>query len=121
MARTIACPEAESVQRKVAGTVLMVLGSLGCSANLLVILVVILVSGCSGLGLVVHQCVVDCARAALLFPLGWSLLTCTPVIPKCSGGARGDGWRVATTSPVVTWSVSHKRFEPQSHLLLYLV
>ena len=100
---------------------LMVLGSLGCSANLLVILVVILVSGCSGLGLVVHQCVVDCARAALLFPLGWSLLTCTPVIPKCSGGARGDRWRLATTSPVVTCSVSHERFEPQSHLLLYLV
>ena len=37
-----------------------------------------------GLGLVVHQCLVDCARAALLFPLGWSLLTCQHVTPKCS-------------------------------------
>ena len=37
-----------------------------------------------GLGLVVHQCLVDCARAALLIPLGWSLLTCQHVSPKCS-------------------------------------
>ena len=83
--RTIHCPEVESVQRRVSGTVLMVLGSLGCSANLLVILLILTVSGPSGLGLLVHQCVVDCARASLLFPLGWSLLTCQHVVPKCSG------------------------------------
>ena len=83
--RTIHCPEVESVQRRVSGTVLMVLGSLGCSANLLVILLILTESGPSGLGLLVHQCVVDCARASLLFPLGWSLLTCQHVVPKCSG------------------------------------
>ena len=32
--------------------------------------------GAPGLGLDVHGCLVDCARAAVLFPLGWSLLTC---------------------------------------------
>ena len=55
--------------RKVSGTVLLVLGSLGCSTNLLVVLV-LLFSSPAGLGLVVHQCLVDCARAAILFPLG---------------------------------------------------
>ena len=55
--------------RKVSGTVLVVLGSLGSSANLLVV-VILLLSSPAGLGLVVHQCLVDCARAAILFPLG---------------------------------------------------
>ena len=58
--------------RKVSGTVLVVLGSLGSSANLLVV-VILLLSSPAGLGLVVHQCLVDCARAAILFPLGNNL------------------------------------------------
>ena len=32
------------------------------------------------LGLIFHQCWVDCARALLLVPLGRSLLLCAPVI-----------------------------------------
>ena len=55
--------------RRVSGTVLMVLGCLGCSANLVVIIILLLASP-GGLGLVIHQCLVDCARAAILFPLG---------------------------------------------------
>ena len=70
--RTIDCPEEGTMTRRVSGTVLMVLGSLGCSANLVVVIILV-VTGPGGLGLVVHQCLVDCARAAILFPLGNSL------------------------------------------------
>ena len=49
------------MHRRVSGTILMVLGSLGCSANLLVVLLLLL-AGTPGLGLLVHQCAVDCAR-----------------------------------------------------------
>ena len=80
-----------------------VLGGLGVSANLLVV-GVLAVTGAitrdTHTGLLVHQAAVDCARAAILFPLGrsqavkhrlhvwlwagWSLLTCQQVSPKCS-------------------------------------
>ena len=82
---------------------MQVLGGLGVSANLLVV-GVLAVTGAitrdTHTGLLVHQAAVDCARAAILFPLGrsqavkhlvhvwlwagWSLLTCQQVSPKCS-------------------------------------
>ena len=52
---------------------MQVLGGLGVSANLLVV-GVLAVTGAitrdTHTGLLVHQAAVDCARAAILFPLG---------------------------------------------------
>ena len=102
----IECPQSEETQRKMSATILLVswyllvmmystlmfvqaLGTLGCCINLLLVLL-ILVSRTwrqhetCGLGLVVHQCLVDSARSAILFPLGWSLMHCQAVSPECS-------------------------------------
>merc|ERR1719264_885762 len=81
----LTCPKEEADSRNMSATILLVLAGLGTAANLLVMLVILghrRVRRWS-LGLIFHQCWVDCARALLLVPLGRSLLLCAPVL-KCS-------------------------------------
>ena len=71
----IECPASEETNRKMSATILLVLGTLGCSINMFVVLLMMLSKvwrhhDRCGLGLVVHQCIVDCGRSAILFPLG---------------------------------------------------
>ncbi|XP_023248575.1 uncharacterized protein LOC111644107 [Copidosoma floridanum] len=66
-------------------TVIFSLGTMGMGAN---IMLMALILGKKSLrrwsqGLLFHQALVDCARAAILLPLGSSILNCQPV-NKCS-------------------------------------
>ncbi|XP_016838106.1 uncharacterized protein LOC107980715 [Nasonia vitripennis] len=66
-------------------TVIFSLGAMGMGAN---IMLMALILGKRSLrrwsqGLLFHQALVDCARAAILLPLGSSILNCQPV-NKCS-------------------------------------
>ncbi|XP_023319189.1 uncharacterized protein LOC106653314 [Trichogramma pretiosum] len=66
-------------------TVIFSLGAMGMGAN---IMLMALILGKRNLrrwsqGLLFHQAMVDCARAAILLPLGSSILNCQPV-NKCS-------------------------------------
>ena len=81
----LTCPEEEASHRRISGTILVILGGLGCIANLVVMGIVITKKQLRNwsLGLVFHQCCVDMARASILLPLGRSLLECLPVT-KCS-------------------------------------
>ena len=79
------CAEEEAGHRKISATILLVLAGLGCLANMLVMIIILAKKRVRrwSLGLIFHQCAVDCARASILIPLGRSLLECQPVL-KCS-------------------------------------
>jgi len=68
-----------------AATILISLGALGIGANVALMAVILLRRPLRrwSQGLLFHQAVVDCARAAILMPLGTSILHCKPV-NKCS-------------------------------------
>ncbi|CAK9805646.1 hypothetical protein ANTPLA_LOCUS4606 [Anthophora plagiata] len=66
-------------------TIIFILGALGMGANFLLMALIL---GKRQLrrwsqGLLFHQAMVDCARAAILLPLGSSILNCQPMT-KCS-------------------------------------
>ena len=79
------CPEEEASHRKISATILLVLAGLGCLANMVVMMIILAKRTVRrwSLGLIFHQCIVDCSRACILIPLGRSLLECQPVL-KCS-------------------------------------
>ncbi|CAG9115630.1 unnamed protein product [Plutella xylostella] len=64
---------------------LLALSGLGMSANLALMTVILSKKQLRrwSHGLLFHQAVVDCARAAILLPLGIAVLKCVPVY-KCS-------------------------------------
>ncbi|XP_050680213.1 uncharacterized protein LOC126976063 [Leptidea sinapis] len=66
-------------------TALLALSSLGMSANIALMAVILSKKQLRrwSHGLLFHQAVVDCARAAILLPLGIAVLRCQPVY-KCS-------------------------------------
>jgi len=68
-----------------AATILITLGALGIGANVALMAVILLRRPLRrwSQGLLFHQAVVDCARAAILMPLGTPILHCKPV-NKCS-------------------------------------
>ena len=84
-AKGLKCPEEDAGHRKISATILLVLAGLGCLANMVVMFIILAKKRVRrwSLGLIFHQCVVDCARACILIPLGRSLLECQPVL-KCS-------------------------------------
>uniref|UniRef100_A0A0K2TYD1 G-protein coupled receptors family 1 profile domain-containing protein n=1 Tax=Lepeophtheirus salmonis TaxID=72036 RepID=A0A0K2TYD1_LEPSM len=74
-----------SEEDRSSASILISLGALGIGANAALMAVILL---CKPLrrwsqGLLFHQALVDCARAAILVPLGISILKCQPV-NKCS-------------------------------------
>ena len=81
----LTCPEEEAEHRKISATILLVLAGLGCLANMVVMIIIMIKKRVRrwSLGLIFHQCIVDCSRACILIPLGRSLLECQPVL-KCS-------------------------------------
>ena len=84
-AKGLKCPEEKASHRKISATILLVLAGLGCLANMVVMFIILAKKKVRrwSLGLIFHQCLVDCARASILIPLGRSLMECQPVT-KCS-------------------------------------
>ncbi|XP_024945411.1 uncharacterized protein LOC107272369 isoform X2 [Cephus cinctus] len=66
-------------------TVIFSLGALGMGANIILMALILTKRQLRrwSQGLLFHQAMVDCARAAILLPLGLSILNCQPV-NKCS-------------------------------------
>ncbi|XP_011314886.1 uncharacterized protein [Fopius arisanus] len=66
-------------------TVIFSLGGLGMGANIILMILILTKRHLRrwSQGLLFHQAMVDCARAAILLPLGSSILNCQPV-HKCS-------------------------------------
>ncbi|XP_043683336.1 uncharacterized protein LOC122636311 isoform X3 [Vespula pensylvanica] len=66
-------------------TVIFSLGALGMGANIILMSLILVKRQLRrwSQGLLFHQAMVDCARAAILLPLGSSILNCQPV-NKCS-------------------------------------
>ncbi|XP_063981656.1 uncharacterized protein LOC135164859 [Diachasmimorpha longicaudata] len=66
-------------------TVIFSLGALGMGANIILMILILTKRHLRrwSQGLLFHQAMVDCARAAILLPLGSSILNCQPV-HKCS-------------------------------------
>ena len=81
----LTCPEEEAGHRKISGIILLILAGLGFLTNLMVMIIILTKKRVRrwSLGLIFHQCLVDCFRACILIPLGRSLLECQPVL-KCS-------------------------------------
>ena len=81
----LTCPEEEAEHRKISATILLVLAGCGCLVNMVVMTIILAKKRVRrwSLGLIFHQCVVDCSRACILIPLGRSLLECQPVL-RCS-------------------------------------
>ncbi|XP_054262056.1 uncharacterized protein LOC128986011 isoform X2 [Macrosteles quadrilineatus] len=66
-------------------TIIFILGGLGMSANLALMMLILAKKQLRrwSQGLLFHQAMVDCARAAILIPLAVSIMRCEP-IKKCS-------------------------------------
>ncbi|KAK4320013.1 hypothetical protein Pmani_009082 [Petrolisthes manimaculis] len=75
------CPESGTTQ----ATIILALGILGMTANIVLMTLLIARKHLRrwSQGLLFHQALVDCARAAILIPLGRSIYSCLPVT-KCS-------------------------------------
>lgn len=70
---------------KTEATIIFGLGTLGMSANILLMSLILIKQQLRrwSQGLLFHQAFIDCSRAAILLPLGSSILKCQP-INKCS-------------------------------------
>ncbi|KAF2358790.1 G protein-coupled receptor rhodopsin-like [Trinorchestia longiramus] len=66
-------------------TIILTLGILGMAANIILMSLLIIIKNLRrwSQGLLFHQALVDCCRAAILVPLGRSIYECQPVA-KCS-------------------------------------